>query len=168
VKEQSTLAMFRLGKMMNKLATLCYIKDSGKTLMLHRIKKKNDMHEGKWNGLGGKLEKGESPEACAIREIHEESGLLTEKPILKGVITFPNFDGRNDWYVFVYVFTEIKGELIDSPEGELKWIDDGDLEHLNLWEGDRIFMGWLDKPGIFSAVFKYEAGRLLDWNVNWY
>ena len=58
-----------------KLATLCYIRKGGSTLMIHRIKKQNDMHAGKWNGLGGKLEPGESPEECAIREIHEELGV---------------------------------------------------------------------------------------------
>ena len=81
---------------MNKLATLCYIRDGEKTLMLHRNKKANDMHEGKWNGLGGKVEGGESPEACAIREVLEESGLVVSKPQYKGFITFPNFDGEND------------------------------------------------------------------------
>ena len=54
-----------------KLATLCYLKRDGKTLMLYRNKKENDTHEGKWNGLGGKFEQGETPEACAIREMNQ-------------------------------------------------------------------------------------------------
>jgi len=70
-----------------KLATLCYIKNQNKTLMLHRVKKENDMHEGKWNGLGGKIEFGETPEENAIREIKEESGLIVRNPVLKGIIT---------------------------------------------------------------------------------
>jgi len=47
-----------------KLATLCYVQDkkTNSTLMLHRVKKENDYHRGKWNGLGGKFEPGESPE----------------------------------------------------------------------------------------------------------
>ncbi len=153
---------------MNKLATLCYVKDGNKTLMLHRIKKAEDMHEGKWNGLGGKIEDGESPEACAIREVYEESGLLVSQPQLKGFITFPNFDGENDWYVFVYRFDTFSGVLIESDEGHLEWISDDRLPELPLWEGDRIFMKWLTQKEIFSAIFKYEAGRLLDWNVTWY
>jgi len=153
---------------MMKLATLCYIRDEEKTLMLHRVKKKNDMHEGMWSGLGGKVENGESPEACAIREIQEESGLVVVNPTLKGFITFPNFDGSNDWYVFVYTFADFTGALIDSPEGNLDWIENSRLPELPLWEGDRIFMQWLDRPGIFSAVFNYESGKLLDWNVTWY
>ena len=153
---------------MNKLATLCYICDGEKTLMLHRNKKAYDMHEGKWNGLGGKVEGGESPEACAIREVLEESGLQVSNPQLRGFITFPNFDGENDWYVHVYRFDEFSGDLIDSPEGHLQWIDNDDLKDIPLWEGDRIFMDWLDQPGIFSAVFIYESGKLLNWNVTWY
>ncbi|MDP3830910.1 MAG: 8-oxo-dGTP diphosphatase, partial [Ignavibacteriaceae bacterium] len=101
-----------------KLATLCYVKDAnnGATLMLHRIKKENDMHEGKWNGLGGKFEMGESPEECVIREIKEESGLDIKNPKLNGFITFPAFDGFEDWYVFIFSVTEFSGELIDSAE----------------------------------------------------
>ncbi len=72
-----------------KLATLCYIRQSGRTLMIHRVKKENDIHEGKWNGLGGKLEPGESPEECVIREVLEESGLRATRLHLKGILTFP-------------------------------------------------------------------------------
>ena len=71
-----------------KLATLCYLQKEGQTLMLFRNKKKNDYHEGKWNGLGGKFEAGESPEQCAIREVYEESGLTMIKPEMAGFLTF--------------------------------------------------------------------------------
>ena len=80
-----------------KLATLCYLRRDGKTLMVHRIKKANDMHQGKWNGLGGKLDPGETPEECAVREIYEESGLIAHNPRLKGILTFPAFDDFEDW-----------------------------------------------------------------------
>ena len=87
-----------------KLATLCYVIDKlqNKTLMIHRVKKENDYHEGKWNGLGGKLEPGESPEDCVIREIKEEAGLIIKNPRMHGFITFPNFDEVDDWYVFIF------------------------------------------------------------------
>ena len=153
-----------------KLATLCYIidKKSDSTLMLHRIKKENDYHQGKWNGLGGKLNKGESPEECAIREIKEESGLTIKKPHLKGFITFPNFDGVDDWYVFVFTIDEFEGKLIDSPEGKLEWIPNNELTLLNLWEGDKIFLEWVFGDKMFSAKFNYENGKFLDYTVNFY
>ena len=153
-----------------KLATLCYITDKkqNSTLMLHRIKKENDYHQGKWNGLGGKLNKGESPEECAIREIKEESGLTVRNPSLKGFLTFPNFDGVDDWYVFVFTFDEFKGNLIDSPEGKLEWIPNNKLTSLNLWEGDKIFLEWIFGGKIFSAKFNYEDGNFVDYTVNFY
>lgn len=136
--------------------------------MLHRVKKENDMHEGKYNGLGGKFEKSESPEACAAREVFEESGLIPENLILKGVITFPKFSRGEDWYVFVFVIDKFAGKMIESNEGNLEWIDDRELLDLNLWDGDRIFLKWLDQEKFFSAVFNYENGILKSHAVNFY
>ena len=151
-----------------KLATLCYVIKDNKTLMIYRNKKENDYHEGKWNGLGGKFEAGESPEDCAIREMKEETGLDVKSPIMKGFITFPNFDGVDDWYVFVFVFKEFEGELIDSPEGHLEWINNDKLTELNLWEGDKIFLPWLFQDKFFSAKFDYETGKFVDYSVDFY
>ena len=136
--------------------------------MLHRIKKKNDFHEGKWNGLGGKFEHGETPEECVIREVKEESGLLIKNPRLHGFITFPMFDGKKDWYVFLFTASEFNGELIDSHEGKLEWIADEKLLDLNLWEGDSIFIPWLMGDKFFSAKFVYENGKFVDHTVNFY
>jgi 8-oxo-dGTP diphosphatase len=144
-----------------KLATLCYVRRSARTLMIHRVKKANDIHEGKWNGLGGKLEPGESPEECAVREILEESGLRAISMRLKGFLTFPLFARNEDWYAFVFVVDEFDGELIDSPEGDLEWIDDEKLLTLNLWQGDRIFLPLLDQPGLFSAKIVYRDSQLV-------
>ncbi len=151
-----------------KLATLCYLRKNDQTLMLHRVKKENDMHEGKWNGLGGKLEAGESPEECAIREVKEESGLDIRKPQLKGVLTFPAFSKNEDWYVFLFVVTEFSGTLIDSDEGNLEWIDNDQLFDLPLWEGDKIFLRWLEKEGFFSAKFMYKNNKLIHHEVLFY
>lgn len=151
-----------------KLATLCYIRKNGRTLMLHRVKKKDDVHEGKWNGLGGKLEPGESPEECVVREVREEAGLEIKKPRLKGVLTFPGFAKGEDWYVFVFTAASFTGRLIDSDEGDLSWIKDGDLMKLNLWEGDRVFLPLLLRRGHFSGKFQYKEGRLTKYSVEKY
>jgi len=153
-----------------KLATLCYVKNRKEkaTLMLHRIKKENDVHEGKWNGLGGKFERSETPEECVIREIKEESGLTITAPSLKGFITFPLFDGTHDWYVFVFVAENFSGELIESNEGHLEWIPDDRLLELNLWDGDQIFLEWLDSDKFFSAKFFYENKVLVKYDVSFY
>jgi len=151
-----------------KLATLCYVRNNGNTLMIYRNKKKNDVHEGKWNGLGGKLENGESPEECVIREVKEESGLDIKCPRLHGFLTFPLFDGKDDWYVFVYSSDEFSGELIDSHEGRLDWIPTNKVLDLNLWEGDKYFLDWLIQGKFFSAKFIYDDGKLKDYSVTFH
>ena len=136
--------------------------------MLHRIKKKNDIHKNKWNGLGGKLIEGESPEECVKREVFEESGLIIESPNLHGVITFPKFDGIDDWIVFVYTANNFKGNLIECNEGKLDWVSDDQLLNLNLWEGDKIFIPWLTQNKFFSAKFIYEKKKLINYDVIFY
>ncbi|MEZ4867783.1 MAG: 8-oxo-dGTP diphosphatase [Caldilineaceae bacterium] len=153
---------------MLKLATLCYVRHNGKTLMMHRIKKANDMHAGKWNGLGGKFIPGETPEQCAIREVWEESGLTMIQPLLRGILTFPGFNNDDDWYTFIFVANQFEGELLESEEGVLAWIDDGALLDLNLWPGDRIFLRWLDVDAFFSGRFTYRAGELVEYDVTFY
>ena len=153
-----------------KLATLCYIIDWEKnvTLMLLRNKKENDFHEGKWNGLGGKFEPHETPEECVIREVREESGLKISSPHLNGLITFPLFDGKDDWYVFLFTADKFEGELINSNEGHLEWIPNDKVLFLNLWEGDQVFIPWIMDQKCFSAKFNYANKKLIDYSVNFY
>ena len=136
--------------------------------IINRIKKENDMHAGKWNGLGGKLESGETPEECAIREVWEESGLRVKDLTLKGFITFPAFDGQEDWYTFIFVISDYEGQLIDSSEGFLRWIPNTQLLELNLWPGDRIFIPWLERNGFFSGKFVYKNKELTEHQVAFY
>lgn len=153
-----------------KLATLCYVmdKNNNSTLMIYRNKKRNDYHRGKWNGLGGKFEQGESPEECAKREIKEESGLAVTSLRMRGFITFPLFDGKEDWHVFLFTADDYSGELIDSPEGNLEWIPNRRLTEINLWEGDKIFIPWLFKEKFFSAKFNYRDGLFINYEVHFY
>ncbi len=148
-----------------KLATLCYLKRDGETLMLLRNKKRNDIHQGKWNGLGGKFEPGETPEECAVREVEEESGLRISNPKLCGLLTFPKFKDEEDWYVYVYTADEFDGELCESAEGQLSWIPDAELLALPLWEGDYSFLPWIEQGRFFSAKFEYKEKKLCDKQV---
>ena len=150
------------------LATLCYIKQDGRTLMVLRNKKPNDMHAGKWNGLGGKFESGESPEECVIREVREESGLEIHNPKMHGLLMFPAFK-CDDWYVFVFTAREFSGELMtNSPEGKLDWIPNEKLASLNLWESDQIFFSWMEKDKFFSAKFIYDGDEMKSYEVNFH
>jgi 8-oxo-dGTP diphosphatase len=148
-----------------KLATLVYVQQNGHTLMLHKAK---GYQQGKWNGLGGKFDKGESPEECMKRETFEESGLVVEQAQLKGFITFPDFDGEDDWYCFVYVVTKFSGEVKASDEGRLEWIPNDEIMKLNLWPGDRVFLPWVFSDKFFSAKFIYKQGEFKDYSVVFY
>jgi len=146
-----------------KLATLCYIKKDWKTLMLHRTKKENDTHKWKRNWLWWKLESWESPEECVIREIKEESGLNIRNPKLKWFLTAPNFDWKDDWYIFLFIATDFDWELIDSPEWDLKRIEDKKILNLNLREWDKIFLKYLDQNWFFSWKFEYKNKKLINY-----
>ncbi|MCT4662080.1 MAG: 8-oxo-dGTP diphosphatase [Tissierellales bacterium] len=150
-----------------KLCTLCYLKKDDEVLLLHRNKKENDVHEGLWIGLGGKLEKGESPEDCVKREFKEESGLDIIAPKMRGVLTFPDFSKGEDYYVFLYTAEDYIGELIkDSPEGSLKWVEYESILDYPTWEGDKIFLKWLqEKKSFFSATFTYKDDKLENYDV---
>ncbi len=147
-----------------KLSTLAYVRRGDRTLMLRRPDSGHPQ-AGKYNGLGGKLEPGESPEECLRREVLEEAGLVVVEAEYKGLITFPDFDGRDDWYVWVYLVTRCEGEPRSGPEGDLEWVETASVKDLPLWEGDRYFLPWLDEPGTFSAVFRYEGGRFVSYEV---
>ncbi|MCM8537456.1 MAG: 8-oxo-dGTP diphosphatase [Lentisphaeraceae bacterium] len=149
-------------------ATLVYVFKDDKCLMLHRIKKDEDIHKNKWNGLGGKMESGESPEECAKREVLEESGLSIDSPKFAGHLFFPNFDKQqNHWSVFIFTANQFTGELIENcPEGELHWIPSKDILELNLWEGDKKFLPMVLSGKTFLGKFNYADGRLVDFSLN--
>ncbi len=145
-----------------KLSVLCYIQKNGKTLMLHRVKKENDIHHDKWNGLGGKMEANESPEDAVKREILEESGLILEDSQLKGVITYPQTNNDEEWIVFVFTANKFTGELIECNEGNLEWIENSKIKDLYMWEGDYLFLPLLKKKGFFSGKITYDKEEIVE------
>ena len=145
-------------------ATLVYIIKDGKTLMIHRVGRENDIHREKYNGLGGKLEENETPSECAIREIQEESGLTIHPKDMKlyGTALFPEFDKKGrDWFVFIYKVYDYSGELIvENREGRLEWIENEKILDLNLWDGDRYFLEHLHSDQQFDGSLTYQNGGL--------
>ncbi|MGN1319135.1 MAG: NUDIX hydrolase [Lachnospirales bacterium] len=147
---------------MVNLTTLCYIEKDNKYLMLYRNKKKNDINEGKWIGVGGHFEKGESPDDCLLREVYEETGLHLTSYKLRGIITFI-YNKDFCEYMFLYTADKFKGEILPCNEGELKWIDKDKINDLSLWEGDRIFLDLLNKnTPVFSLKLEYENDKLIN------
>lgn len=119
--------------------TLCYIEKDGKYLMLYRNKKKNDINEGKWIGIGGKFEEGETPEQCLLREVKEETGLTLTSWSFRGLIHFvPDKGQAEDMYLFTA--DGFTGKITACSEGELSWIEKEKIFDLDLWEGDKVFL----------------------------
>ena len=136
-----------------ELTTLCYIDNGSSYLMLHRISKKNDINKDKWIGVGGHLEKNESPEECLLREVKEETGLSILSYKARGIITFISGQEICE-YMVLFTSDEFQGNLISCDEGVLEWVNKNDLFKLNLWEGDKIFLKALleDEPFFFLKL----------------
>jgi 8-oxo-dGTP diphosphatase len=144
------------------VSTLCYLEKDNKYLMLLRNKKENDVNEGKWIGVGGKCEKGESPEECVIRETFEETGIKLESLKMRGVMTFAS-EGWEDEYIFVYTSDKFSGHITECNEGELAWIDKDKIMDLNLWNGDRIFLDiMINSDKLFSIKLSYKGDDIVD------
>ena len=141
--------------------TLCYLEKDGAYLMLHRVKKKNDINEGKWIGVGGKLEGRESPEECAKREIFEETGLTAGRLKLRAVITF--LSEKDDERMYLFTCDEFSGSLKECDEGDLAFIDKKKVYDLPAWEGDKIFLQKIADPDqpYFSLLLEYEEDSLV-------
>ena len=112
--------------------TLCYIEHDGAYLMLHRVKKKNDLNEGKWVGVGGHLEPGETPEMCVRREVLEETGLTLTSLRLRGTVDFIS-DRWVSEVMYLYTADSFTGSLIDCNEGVLKWVPKEEIPTLPQW-----------------------------------
>ncbi|MBE5933644.1 MAG: 8-oxo-dGTP diphosphatase [Lachnospiraceae bacterium] len=146
-----------------KLTTLCYIEKDDSYLMLYRNKKDKDQSQGKWLGIGGKLEDGESPEDCVFREVFEETGLKLKSVTSRGVITFIS-DVWEDELMFMFTATEFEGSLLENcNEGELSWIKKTDIMDLSLWEGDRYFLkDLIDGKPLVNMKLTYEGDKLVN------
>ncbi len=146
--------------------TLCYITRGDQVLMLHRVKKKNDINKDKWIGIGGKFEGEESPDECLLREVYEETGLRLTSWQCRGVITFCNTECPGE---FMYLFTAdgFEGEPKDCDEGDLQWVSRDFLDQLPKWEGDQIFLEllWQNAP-FFLLTLRYQGDKLVEAVLN--
>lgn len=147
--------------------SLCYIERDGRYLMLHRVKKELDENRDKWIGVGGKLEEGESPEDCALREVREETGLTLLSWRYRGIVTFVSDEWGTE-YMHLFTSEDFSGTLRDDcAEGTLEWIEKPRLLSLPIWEGDRIFLRLLDTDEpFFSLKLRYAGDRLAEAVLN--
>ena len=156
-----------------KNTTLCYLEKNGALLMLHRVKKKNDVNAGKWVGVGGHFEEGESPYDCAVREIFEETGFVPAALSYRGVVTFVSDEWETE-QMHLFTSDDFLGEdqyphytggeetATDCNEGNLAWVDKPVVSSLSLWEGDRVFLSLLEQnEPFFSLKLVYRGDALV-------
>lgn len=142
--------------------TLCYLEQDGRYLMLYRNTKPNDPNAGKWIGLGGKLEAGETPEACVCREVLEETGLRLTAYAYRGIVDFDSdCDGTERMHLFTA--TAWEGSLHACDEGDLRWVRKTELDTYPMWEGDVVFLRALERGDpFFTLTLTYRGGRLVN------
>lgn len=141
--------------------TLCHIEKDGKYLMLHRVKKENDLNKDKWVGIGGKFEDKECPEECNAREVYEETGLTLNSCRYCGIVTFVSDKWKTE-YMHIFHSDSFSGKLCECDEGELCWLEKEKLYSLPIWEGDKIFLKLIEeKSDFFSLKLEYEGDTLV-------
>ena len=151
---------------MRNLTTLCYIEREESYLMMHRVKKEKDINKGKWVGVGGHFEEGESPEECLLREVWEETGLTLTSFRLRGIVTFST-DVYPTEYMFLYTADGYEGELTECNEGNLEWVKKEAVYNLPIWEGDKVFFRLLEEEvPVFSLKLRYEGNCLVETVLN--
>ena len=144
-----------------KNTTLCYIEQDGCYLLLHRVKKENDLNRDKWIGIGGKFEENESPEDCLLREVREETGLVLNDWRYCGIVTFVS-DRWEGEYMHLFHATAFDGVLRDCDEGVLEWVPKAEFAKLPQWEGDRIFLRLMESQApFFSLKLCYKGDSLI-------
>ena len=152
--------------MRSNLTTLCYIERDDSYLMMHRVKKENDINKDKWIGVGGHFEESETPEECLLREVREETGLELTSWKLRGIITFST-DIYPTEYMFLYTADGYTGEMIECNEGNLEWVKKTDVYDLPIWEGDKVFFKLLEEQEeFFSLKLRYEGDKLVETVLN--
>ena len=141
--------------------TLCYLERGDEVLMLHRVKKAADENAGKWIGVGGGFEEGESPEECLLREVYEETGLRLLKWRFRGIVTFVSDEWGTE-YMHLFTSDSFSGELRECSEGVLAWKRRDEILSLPLWEGDKLFFPLLarDIPP-FLMTLRYIDDKLV-------
>ena len=146
--------------------TLGYIEREDAYLMLHRVKKKNDLNHDKWVGIGGKFEPEESPDECLLREAKEETGLTLTSWKCRGVVTFL-CEGIEGEYMYLFTADGFEGELKECDEGDLQWVSRDFLDSLPKWEGDQIFLDllWQNAP-FFLLKLRYDGEKLVEAVLN--
>lgn len=151
----------------NMVYTVCFIRRGDDILMLNREKKPN---QGLWNGVGGKIEEGETPRENVIREVYEETGLKLSDAAFRGVVTWKS-DGALYGPMYIYLADCPADQTVTTPkkirEGILDWKPMSWImapENLGVTADiSRYFKFLFEENTTYEHLFIYEDGKLRDY-----
>ena len=139
---------------------MIYLEKNNQYLMLYRNKKKKDINKNKYIGVGGHVEKDETPDEAIVREVKEETGLDLLSFRKRGLVYFVLNGYEEEMYI--YTSLDFKGDLIECDEGDLVWVDKFQVMSLPIWEGDKYFLKHLlEDDEYFEMRLIYEDDKLI-------
>lgn len=137
--------------------TLLFVMDGPRVLLM---RKKRGHGAGRINGPGGKLEPGETPLDCAVRETREETGVTPLGPTLRGLFRFVDLV-QPQWLGYVFIAERHVGTAVETEEGSPVWTPVDDLPLTQMWEDDRYWLPRLLAGESLEGEFLFDDGRLL-------
>ncbi len=145
---------------MKKLMTICFLtrEVNGKTLVC-LAEKKRGFREGKINGYGGKLKKGESPQECIIRETKEEAGVLLTSPTSRGKIVFNDPGIAHECHI--YIAQKWRGSIKETEEMKPDWYPINKIPFKKMGEADSIWIPPVLKGKKVKAAFYYDQNNFM-------
>jgi len=145
------------------LATLCFVRQGTNVLM---IRKKRGLGAGKINGVGGKLDPGETPADCIVRETQEELGITLIDPEKRGELHFQFVDGYS-LFCTVFVATKFRGTPVETAEAIPLWFELNQLPFQEMWEDDRLWLPQLLDDRSFRGFFLFDGDKMLSEQIEW-
>ena len=142
-------------------ATLVFVIRDGKILL---IDKKTGFGKGKVNGPGGKIEKDESPEACAVRECQEELGITVDRLKFCGQHRFQFVDGYS-LLVWVYSSDSFEGVPTETIEARPLWVPVDEIPYDRMWEDDHLWLPMLLRGESFQGRWLFDGDEMLDYEL---
>jgi 8-oxo-dGTP diphosphatase len=142
-------------------ATLLFVIVDRKVLL---IRKKRGLGAGKINGPGGKLDAGETPQQCALREVSEELCIDAINPQSRGELRFQFID---DYSIHVHVFVadQYRGEPTETDEAIPLWYDIADVPYTEMWADDRVWLPVVLEDSGVDGRFTFDGDKLLEYDV---
>ncbi len=142
-------------------ATLLFVIVDRKVLL---IRKKRGLGAGKINGPGGKLDAGETPQQCALREVSEELCIDAINPQSRGELRFQFIDGYSI-HVHVFVADQYRGEPTETDEAIPLWYDIADVPYTEMWADDRVWLPAVLEGSGVDGRFTFDGDKLLEYDV---